>query len=401
VVTYSEFPESEYTARYRRLMSLASKESIEAFIFTDELNLRYFAGGPLTDIWVCRNDFVVLILPVDPAKEPILLLNKARQGAARPSWIRDQRYWMASIDAPESNEALRMIIAAMRESGIGKGKIAMEIGMYETLFMPILLFQELKSTFPKAQLVSAHDLVMQVQAVKSKPEIEALKTACAISTDALEKGFISMKEGMTEIELTNVIKSEMFRLGAGSIPFLTVIAGWEGRSICCDSHATGYQLKKGDVVQVDGGCAYKGYCADMCRSGALGYVKQKRYEELYAASMGAQEAVRSKLKAGQKIAEVCSAGRDYFVDQGYGNLLVFGTGQTGHGIGLDLHQPPFLLYASQELLKEGMTLAIEPTISEQPNWDDSSYFTIVENNYAITYGGYEQMTNSDEAIRIV
>jgi Xaa-Pro aminopeptidase len=240
-----------------------------------------------------------------------------------------------------------------------------------------------------------------VQAVKSAQEIEALKTACAMSTDALEKGFASMKEGMTEIDLTNIIKSEMFRLGAGSIPFLTVIAGWEGRSICCDSHATAYQIKRGDVVQVDGGCSYKGYCADMCRTGALGYVKQKRYEELYEASRGAQAAVRAMLGAGRRIAEVCNAGRDYFISKGYGELLVFGTGQTGHGIGLDLHQPPFLLYESQAVLKEGMTLAIEPTISEHPNWDDSSYFTIVENNYVITSRGYEQMTNSDEAIRIV
>jgi Xaa-Pro aminopeptidase len=401
VAIYSEFPESEYADRHRRLLSLAAKEDIEAFIFTDELNLRYFAGGPLTDIWVCRNDFVVLILPVDPSREPSLLLNKARQGAAKPSWIRDQRFWMASVDAADSNEALRMIITAMRESGIGQGKLAMEIGMYETLFMPILLFQELKRTFPKAQIVSAHDLVMQVQAVKSAPEIAALKTACAISADAIEKGFASMKEGMTEIEISNVIKSEMFRLGAGSIPFLTVIAGWEGRSICCDSHPTAYSIKKGDVVQVDGGCSYKGYCADMCRTGALGFVKQKRYEELYEASVGAQAAVRGKLGPGRKIAEVCNAGRDYFIDQGYGELLVFGVGQTGHGIGLDLHQPPFLLYESQEVLEAGMTLAIEPTISEHPNWDDSSYFTIVENNYVITPHGYEKMTNSGEAIRIV
>ncbi len=401
MAVYSEFPEHEYADRYRRLLSLAAEKDIEAFIFTDELNLRYFAGGPLTDIWVCRNDFVVLILPVDSSKEPILLLNKARQGAAKPSWIRDQRFWMASVDAADSNEALRMIITAMRESGIGQGKIAMEIGMYETLFMPILLFQELKRTFPNAQIVSAHDLVMQVQAVKSAKEIEALRTACAISTEAVEKGFASMKEGMTEIDLTNVIKSEMFRLGAGSIPFLTVIAGWEGRSICCDSHATEYRIKRGDVVQVDGGCSYKGYCADMCRTGALGFVKQKRYEELYQASLGAHAAVRAKLGAGRKIAEVCNAGRDYFISKGYGDLLVFGTGQTGHGIGLDLHQPPFLLYESQEVLKERMTLAIEPTISEHPNWDDSSYFTIVENNYVITPGGCELMTKSDEAIRVV
>jgi Xaa-Pro dipeptidase len=206
---------------------------------------------------------------------------------------------------------------------------------------------------------------------------------------------------MTEIQVNNVIKSEMFRSGAGSIPFLTVIAGWEGRSICCDSHATSYEIKKGDVVQIDGGCAYKGYCADMCRTGALGYVKNKRYEELYEASKGAHGAVKSCLKHGAQIKALCLAGKNYFIDHGYGDLLVFGVGQTGHGIGLDLHQPPFLLYDSEDTLQEGMVLAIEPTISERPNWDDSQFFTIVENNYAITSSGYEQLTNSSEEIRIV
>ncbi|MBN1857620.1 M24 family metallopeptidase, partial [Candidatus Bipolaricaulota bacterium] len=72
-----------------------------------------------------------------------------------------------------------------------------------------------------------------------------------------------------------------------------------------------------------------------------------------------------------------------------------------HGIGMDLHQPPFLLYDSTERLRAGMVLAIEPALSERPNWDDSSYFTILENNYVIAADGYEQLTNSDEDIRVV
>jgi Xaa-Pro dipeptidase len=398
---YSEFPDGEYERRYRALISAAKARDVEAFLFTDELNVRYFAGGPLTDIWVCRNDFVLLILPTDPSREPVLLLNKARQGATRASWIKDQRFWMASIDAPTSNEALEMIVRAMREKGIGGGKICAEVGMSEKLAMPVVMFEEIRKRFPHMTVESANDHVTQVQAIKSAEEIGALRTACEISTIALEKGLSSLREGISEIQIANTIKSEMFRLGAGAVPFLTVVAGWEGRSICCDSHPTSYQLKRGDVVQIDGGCSYKGYCADMVRTGALGYVKNARYRELYEASRVAHADVRSQLRPRARIGEVCMAGKQSFIRQGYGDLLVFGVGQTGHGIGLDLHQAPFLLYDSADFLAEGMTLAIEPTISEKPDWDESSFFTIVENNYLITASGFEKLTTSDEDIRIV
>jgi Xaa-Pro aminopeptidase len=259
----------------------------------------------------------------------------------------------------------------------------------------------MKRKFPHAEIVSAHDHVMATQEIKSKLEIDVLREACSISTLAIENGLESLKEGITEREICGIIKAEMYRLGAGGIPFLAVIAGWDGRSICCDSHPTSYGIQKGDVVQVDGGCSVKGYCADMCRTGALGFVKKDRYGELYEISKGAHFSVRSRLKNGAPIRDVCLAGKTYIREKGYGSLLVFGEGQTGHGIGLDLHQPPYLLDDSTGTLKSGMVVAIEPAISENPDWDESSYFTIVENNYAITDDGYEQLTNSDEGIRIV
>jgi len=400
-MTYCEFPEGEYLRRYEHLTAEGRRSNIKAFIFSDELNIRYFAGGPLTDIWVCRNDFVILIIPTDPKQQPVLLLNKARQGAARSSWIEDQRYWTASIDAPERNEAFQKIIQALREKRITEGTVAMETGMNETLFMPIMLYDEIKATFPKLVIDSAHRYVIEVQAIKSQEEIDALRLACEISTNAFEKGFEALREGRTEKEISGVVKSEMLRMGAESVPFLTVIAGWDGRSICCDSHATDYQIKNGDIIQFDGGCAVKGYCADMCRTGALGHVGNPRYLELYEASKQAHCRIRSELRDGARIRDVCAAGRDYFVKHDFKDLMVFGEGQTGHGIGMDLHQPPFLLYDSNEILREGMVLAIEPALSECPKWDESSYFTILENNYVITTDGCEQLTNSDEDIRIV
>jgi Xaa-Pro aminopeptidase len=294
-----------------------------------------------------------------------------------------------------------MIVTALRDKAVTERRVAMETGMNETLFMPNVLFEQLKATFPRMEIESAHKYVMEVQAVKSAEETAALRAACEISTKAFEKGFEAVREGRTEQEISSAIKAEMLRMGAEKVPFLTVIAGWGGRSICCDSHPTEYRIRKGDVIQFDGGCAVKGYCADMCRTGALATVGNPRYLELYEAAKEAHRTVRAVLRDGAPIRDVCAAGREYFVGHGYKDLMVFGEGQTGHGIGMDLHQPPFLLYDSPDVLKEGMTVAIEPALSERPLWDDSSYFTILENNYLITADGCEQLTTSDEEIRVV
>ncbi len=398
---YSEFPISEYERRYKDLVVSGRNDNIDAFVFTDEINIRYFAGGPLTDIWVCRNDFIVLIVSTDISKEPTLLLNRARSGASKTSWIEDKRFWKASIETPEKNEALRMILETIKEKRLGSSKIAMETGISEKLCMPIEIFEEIKANFPNMEIISTYDYIIACRELKSKLEIDALRSACQISTEAFEKGLSSIKEGITEKDISNIIKEEMFRLGAGSIPFLTVIAGWNGRSMCCDSHATDYEIKKGDIIQIDGGCSVKGYTADMVRTGALRYVKDDRYTELYEVTKSAQNAVRSCLRNGAKIKNVCLAGKNYFLSQGYGDLLTFGKGHTGHGIGLDLHESPFLLYDSDKDLKKGMVVAIEPAIMEKPSWEDSLYFTVVENNYVITSSGFEQLTNSSEDIRII
>lgn len=397
----SEFPQSEYEKRYRNLIRLGKKDNIGAFIFTDEINIRYFAGGPLTDIWSCRNDFIILIIPTDLNKEPTLLLNRARYKASESSWIEDRRYWKASVGSVDSNEALNLILKVIREKKIARKKIATEIGISEKLCMPILVLKEIEKKYKNNQLVPTDKYLCSLKKIKSKLEINSIRAACEISSIAFEKGLEFVIEGVSEKDISREVKKKMFELGADSVPFLTVIAGWEGRSIQCDSLATDYRVKNGDIIHIDGGCAVNGYCADMCRTGALGFVKNKKYVDLYEATKGAHREVCLNLKKDVLVKDLCLAGKKYFVDHGYEDYLVFEEGQTGHGIGLSLHESPYLLFDSEEIIKENMILAIEPGLQEKKLWEDSSYYTVIENDYLINSDSYEKLTKSSEDIMII
>ena len=104
---------------------------------------------------------------------------------------------------------------------------------------------------------------------------------------------------------------------------------------------------------------------------------------------------------GIEIRELFAAGQKPFMDAGLGDLLVFGSGQLGHGIGLSLHEYPDLSSGSTKKLQPGMVIAIEPAISDHPMWAESKQFYIVENNVIVTEDGCEMLTTLSDELQIL
>ena len=397
---YSEFPEHEYRNRYQRLVTQGAANKIDAFVFTDEENLRYFAGGPLTDAFVFRDDYIAAIIPTDISKSPRFVLSESRVNSTRASWIENKVLWGGSIESA-GDVTLKTITDSFNDLGLTDSTIGMEISTNQTLFMPTSVYDGLRHSFPDMRIVSSFPTIMEVRAIKSPLEIECLREACFITTEAIEYGFSIIRSGISEKEICRAIKSKMYELGADSIPFLAVIAGWENRSICWDSHATDYAIKPGDPIQIDGGCAVKGYCADMARTASLGKISNQRYLELYDVTLRAHLAAVNKLRPGTMVRDVCLVACQSIIEDGCEDLLVFGGGQTGHGIGINLHEEPFLTNENRRVLKPGMVVAIEPAVLETPDLEIARYFTIVENNYLINENGCKQLTNSPNEIRVL
>ncbi len=122
---------------------------------------------------------------------------------------------------------------------------------------------------------------------------------------------------------------------------------------------------------------------------------------MYEAARKANAKGMSMVKPGVQMRELFAAGQQPYIDAGYGDKLVFGAGQLGHGIGLSLHEYPDISADSTQELKPGMAISVEPAISDKNKWIDSSKFVIVENNLIVTSDGHELITDLSDELAIL
>ncbi|MEG2450646.1 MAG: M24 family metallopeptidase [Clostridia bacterium] len=198
---------------------------------------------------------------------------------------------------------------------------------------------------------------MQNKIVKSAKEISAIKKAAVIIDDTYDYILSVVREGMTEIELANLIEKKVLALGGSSLSFPSIVAF--GESGCEPHHVpTDKKLEKGVLVTTDIGAVFDGYCSDFTRTFAFGEVGKEEkeiYEIVYQSQKLGLKAVEAKVNC-KDVDTVC---RDYIAKFGYGEFYIH---NTGHGVGQLIHEEPYLKQASDEVLENNMVVTIEPGI---------------------------------------
>ncbi|MGC8661538.1 MAG: M24 family metallopeptidase [Nitrososphaeria archaeon] len=197
----------------------------------------------------------------------------------------------------------------------------------------------------------------QMRAVKDQEEIEYLKTAARIVdrvfTDLTEKVNIA---GLREIEVANIISEHIIKYGAEGVSFEPIVA--YGRASADPHHSPGRKKIGNGVVVLDYGARYRGYCSDITRTVVVGRIPEK-VMKIYSIVKKAQERGIRAAANGVKSKEVDLAARQYIKGMGYdGNFLH----RTGHGIGLDVHEEPFITPVGETVLRNGMAFTVEPGI---------------------------------------
>ena len=207
----------------------------------------------------------------------------------------------------------------------------------------------------KARLKSVPNIIESIRSSKDSSEIAAIKTAGSIAAQALKQTRRYIKPGVTENELAGMLNFQIRKLGATN-SFDTIVAF--GPNASRPHHQPGKRkLKQKDTVLIDFGVKYKGYCCDITRCFAVGR-PTTFYKKVYDVVQQAEAAAIKMVKAGVKINRVDAAAREVI---GSSDLPVYGHG-TGHGLGLEIHELPFLKAESKGKLKAGEVITIEPGI---------------------------------------
>jgi Xaa-Pro dipeptidase len=408
----ADFPRAEYEARYARARRVMEELGIDALLLSLGIHIRYLAGYR-TPFWGDAPGIPLALIPRDPAVAPALILSRHMEFTAGTSWIEDVRYVSPERPAP-FNDQCDLAADLVKSKGLARGAIAMDVGDAVRDNMPTIAFDRIRAALPDARVVDAATVMSPLRQVKSAAEIEVLRRACHTTCAAWQAGLEALREGMSEKELAAVVCSAILSCGeeAGLIrPWALYMASGRDMAVWCNVLPSPYRLQQGDLVLIDGGATCKGYHADIIRWGAIGPLSD---EDRYLADVAteANAACRSAIKAGVSCAEIHRVGAEVYrrsqID--HDDWKVWGP--AGHGVGLEVHEAPFLTPANplatagdyrEALLQAGMVITVEPLIVKTRSGrfaaDPAQCYQgrapdmcAVEDNVVVTDGGCELLT---------
>ncbi|MFA7074004.1 MAG: aminopeptidase P family protein [Endomicrobiaceae bacterium] len=226
-------------------------------------------------------------------------------------------------------------------------------------------------------------LTAGLRKIKDKREIENIKTACEIVSDIYEKVKKQISPGMTETDIYFKIEEE-FAKNRTAASFRTIVAS--GPNSANPHHMSGNRkILRNDIVLIDMGCVYKGYCSDLTRIAFLGKISDKS-EKIWSLVKHAHDASMEAVKSGSKCSIIDSAARNIIKNAGLGGKFIHG---TGHGVGLNIHETPSVSQNSKEILQENMVITIEPGV-----YIPYKFGIRLEDTVLVTKNGCKVLTNT-------
>ncbi|MFN8403061.1 MAG: Xaa-Pro peptidase family protein [Anaerolineales bacterium] len=281
--------------------------------------------------------------------------------------------------------------AAFRKAAQALGLDGKRIGV-ELRQLRLLEFRYVKNAAPEADFPDAGDALSQLRLRKDKTEVEAMRRAVQIAQSALEATIPLIKIGMTEKELSAELVMQLFKHGSEpEMPFSPIVSSGPNSA---NPHASpsDRKLQAGDLLVVDWGAAHGGYISDLTRTFAVGEVDAE-YAKIHKIVQEANAAGRAASKPGVPCADVDKAARDVIEQAGYGKYF---THRTGHGIGMEGHEDPYMRGDNMQLLEPGMAFTVEPGI-----YLAGRNGVRIEDNVVITESGADVLSDMPREMRVV
>ena len=261
---------------------------------------------------------------------------------------------------------------------------------YEEKYLTVAGFSEFEKKL-NAKLVPMHKAISGFRAVKEPWELDIMRRAQAIADKAFSEVLTRIKVGMTEKELQAELIYCLYKNGGEGLSFSPIVVSGPNTSLP-HGVATDRAIREGDFITMDFGVLLEGYCSDMTRTVAVGYVTEEM-EKVYNTVLQAQFAGIVATRAGVKGKDIDAAARQVIVAAGYGDY--FGHGY-GHSLGLEVHEAPNCNPSGETVMEEGMVTSAEPGI-----YLPGKFGVRIEDVVIFTADGCENITFSPKNLIIV
>jgi Xaa-Pro dipeptidase len=338
-----------HTERLSRLIEHACAHGFDALALVPGPNLFYLTGLSFH----LSERPIVALFPVDGPPAIVLPALEAVKVEQAAAGLKVFPYTDEEGHTPAFQSGCAALELADPSTGPGHRCI---VGV-EALRMRLLEARLLERYGPDCRLVPAEEALAELRLRKDEHELEQMRRAIAATEAALRATTRQLKAGMTEREIAALVTIEMLRAGGEEVAFSPiVVAGPNAAS----PHATPTDrpVQPGETIIVDCGVTVGGYAADITRTFAIGALEPE-LAQVYEVVRAANEAGMAAAGPGVPAEEVDRAARAVIEDAGYGEYFIH---RTGHGLGLEAHEPPFIVAGNRRPLEPGMTFTVEPGI---------------------------------------
>jgi Xaa-Pro dipeptidase len=363
--------------RFEKLRNGLVETGFDAAVVNPGATLTYLTG---LSFHLMERPVVLFYLP---GKDPALVLPELENEKLKSLPFECQAFFYG--DNPvERFDAFK---SAEVNLGLNAKKIAVE-----PVHLRFLELEYLKSAAPSAKFVDGSAIFDNLRICKDTSELKLMREAVTIAQNAFLKFLPHVHVGKTEFELANTLTTLLLECGSDpELPFQVILSGGPNSA---NPHAVPSKrsLEIGDLVVVDWGASYSGYASDLTRTLVLGKPSEEQStiaKTVLAANTSGRRAGKPGLRAG----DVDKAARQEIEKAGYGTYF---THRTGHGLGMEGHEPPYMFGENDEELKTGMVYTVEPGI-----YLPGKYGVRIEDDVVVTINGAESLSDLPRELFVI
>ena len=351
--------------KFIKLRKLMEKACVDALLITKEINVTYLTGFLGQSSWLVVTGtkvfFITNSIYITQAKEEV-----------------------KGCTLVEATQYIQSVVNVLKQEKVTS------VG-FEPSQMLYKEYEEFNKALKGITFGPVQGAVEEIRKYKSEEEAAIIKKAVEISEFALYKTMNFIYEGISEKDLAIELEYRMKKGGADGIAFPTIVAsGFRGA--LPHGSASAKPIKKGELIVIDFGCVYKGYCSDLTRTVGLGIIPP-RLKSAYKVVYEAQQSAIKDIKSGAKLALIDKKARNTLKTK---NLDKYFTHSTGHGIGMEVHEAPRLSMKSKECAGPGMVFTIEPGV-----YFPGEYGIRIENIAVVTENGCEILGKDQKQLVII
>lgn len=362
-------PATQFNTRQSRFLNAIQAEGFDALALNAGPTLAYLTG---LHFHLSERPVIALF---SPGELPTIFLPELEGGKVEnlPFSVNVSLYGEDPLSWGKS------LTGAVKPLNLEGRRIGVEPRRFRVLELSLL-----EAAILDAQILSGEDCVARLRMQKDQNELAAMRQAIVIAQSALTAILPIIKHGSTERQLASTLTLELLRNGSDpEMPFAPIIASGPNSA---NPHAvpTDRQLQPGDLLIVDWGASVAGYISDLTRTFAIGE-PEPEFSQIARIVLEANAAARQQAKPGVPAGLLDQAARQVIEKAGYGEFF---THRTGHGLGLEPHEEPYIRGDNPLLLAPGMTFTIEPGI-----YLPGRGGVRIEDNLVITESGSETLSN--------